>query len=36
LAQPLPHVPDWRSAARRQAKIYFDGLASKAIPVPRS
>jgi AcrR family transcriptional regulator len=30
LAQPLPHVPDWRSAARRQAKIYFDGLVSKA------
>jgi AcrR family transcriptional regulator len=29
LAQPLPHVSDWRSAARRQAKIYFDGLASK-------
>jgi AcrR family transcriptional regulator len=27
LAQPLPHVPDWRSAARRQASIYFDGLA---------
>jgi AcrR family transcriptional regulator len=26
LAQPLPHVPDWRSAARRQARIYFDGL----------
>jgi AcrR family transcriptional regulator len=36
LAQPLPHVPDWRSAARRQAKIYFDGLASKATPVLRS
>jgi len=35
LAQPLPHVPDWRSAARRQAKIYFDGLASKVIPVTR-
>jgi AcrR family transcriptional regulator len=30
LAQPLPHVPDWKSAARRQAEIYFDGLASKA------
>jgi AcrR family transcriptional regulator len=29
LAQPLPHVADWRSAARRQAKIYFDGLATK-------
>jgi AcrR family transcriptional regulator len=36
LAQPLPHVPDWRSAARRQAKIYFDGLASKAGQVSRS
>jgi AcrR family transcriptional regulator len=35
LAQPLPHVSDWRSAARRQAKIYFDGLASKVIPVSR-
>ena len=30
LAQPLPHVPDWRSAARRQARIYFDGLAREA------
>jgi AcrR family transcriptional regulator len=36
LAQPLPHVPDWRSAARRLAKVYFDGLASKEIPVSRS
>ena len=36
LAQPLPHVPDWRSAARRQAKIYFDGLASKVIRASRS
>jgi AcrR family transcriptional regulator len=36
LAQPLPHVPDWRSAARRQARIYFDGLASKVIPGSRS
>jgi AcrR family transcriptional regulator len=35
LAQPLPHVLDWRSAARRQAEIYFDGLASKATPLPR-
>jgi AcrR family transcriptional regulator len=35
LAQPLPHVADWRSAARRQAKIYFDGLASKATPLSR-
>jgi AcrR family transcriptional regulator len=30
LAQPLPHVPDWRSVARRQASIYFDGLASNS------
>jgi AcrR family transcriptional regulator len=35
LAQPLPHVPDWRSAARRQAKIYLDGLASNATPISR-
>jgi len=36
LAQPLPHVPDWRSAARRQARIYFDGLAIEApTPPPR-
>jgi AcrR family transcriptional regulator len=36
LAQPLPHVPDWRSAARRQATIYFDGLAGEApTPPPR-
>jgi AcrR family transcriptional regulator len=27
LAQPLPHVPDWKQAARRQARIYLDGLA---------
>jgi AcrR family transcriptional regulator len=26
LAQPLPHVPNWKSMARRQAAIYFDGL----------
>jgi AcrR family transcriptional regulator len=32
LAQPLPHVPDWRSAARRQAKIYLDGVGRKATP----
>jgi len=30
LAQPLPHVPDWKSAAWRQAEIYFDGLARKS------
>jgi AcrR family transcriptional regulator len=36
LAQPLPHVLDWRSAARRQARIYLDGLASEApTPLPR-
>jgi AcrR family transcriptional regulator len=35
LAQPLPRVPDWRSAARRQAKIYFDGLGRKATPLSR-
>jgi AcrR family transcriptional regulator len=33
LAQPLPHVADWRSAAQRQAKIYFDGLATKVTPL---
>jgi hypothetical protein len=26
LAQPLPHVPNWKSMARRQAAIYLDGL----------
>lgn len=26
LAQPLPHVPDWKQAARRQALIFFGGL----------
>jgi AcrR family transcriptional regulator len=36
LAQPLPHVADWRSAAQRQAKIYFDGLATKVQPLSRS
>jgi AcrR family transcriptional regulator len=35
LAQPLPHIPDWRSAARRQAKIYFDGLATHVTPISR-
>ena len=29
LAQPLPHVPNWKSMARREAAIYFDGLAAK-------
>jgi AcrR family transcriptional regulator len=28
LAQPLPHVRDWKRAARRQARIYVDGLTS--------
>jgi hypothetical protein len=27
LAQPLPHVPDWKLTARRPAAIHFDGLA---------
>ena len=27
LAQPLQNAPDWKSLARRQAAIYFDGLA---------
>jgi AcrR family transcriptional regulator len=36
LAQPLPNVPDWRSAARKLAKIYLDGLASKAKPASSS
>jgi AcrR family transcriptional regulator len=30
LAQQLPHVPDWKLMARRQADIYFDGLAGSA------
>jgi AcrR family transcriptional regulator len=30
LAQPLPHVPDWKSVAQKQAMVYFDGLASNA------
>jgi AcrR family transcriptional regulator len=28
LAQPLPHVPNWKMMASRQAAIYFDGLAA--------
>jgi AcrR family transcriptional regulator len=28
LAQQLPHVPDWKSMARRQVVIYLDGLGS--------
>ena len=35
LAQPLPHAPDWKPTARRQARIYLDGLAvSTATPLP--
>jgi AcrR family transcriptional regulator len=35
MAQPLPHVPDWKTTARRQAVIYFDGLSSTVVrPVP--
>jgi AcrR family transcriptional regulator len=30
LAQPLPHVPDWKKTARRQAAIYLDGLGRTA------
>jgi len=30
LAQQLPRVPDWKLMARRQAVIYFDGLAGSA------
>ena len=30
LAQPLPHIPDWKLTARRLAAIYFDGLAGAA------
>jgi AcrR family transcriptional regulator len=26
LAQSLPHVPNWKLTARRQAAIYFDGV----------
>ena len=35
LAEPLPHVPDWKSMARRQAAIYFDGLSGAAESQPR-
>jgi AcrR family transcriptional regulator len=31
LAQPLPHVPDWKHTARRQAAIYLDGLGRAAM-----
>jgi AcrR family transcriptional regulator len=30
LAQPLPHAPDWKKTARRQAAIYLDGLGRTA------
>jgi AcrR family transcriptional regulator len=30
LAQPLPHIPDWKLTARRLAAIHFDGLAGDA------
>jgi AcrR family transcriptional regulator len=38
LAQPLPHVGDWERLARRQARIFVDGLAAPAprrLPGPR-
>lgn len=28
LAQPLPHVPDWKKVARRQMAVYLDGLST--------
>jgi AcrR family transcriptional regulator len=31
LAQPLPHVPNWKLTARRQAVIYLDGLSRKEL-----
>lgn len=30
LAQPLPHVPNWKSMARREAAIFFDGISGTA------
>ncbi len=30
LAQPLPHVSNWKSMARREAVIFFDGLRGTA------
>lgn len=32
LASPLPHVDDWDSVARRQARIYLAGLAAVDVP----
>jgi AcrR family transcriptional regulator len=29
LAQPLPHVPDWKQAARRQARIFLAGVSAQ-------
>jgi AcrR family transcriptional regulator len=35
LAEPLPHAPDWRLSALRQAGIYLDGLvATTRAPLP--
>jgi AcrR family transcriptional regulator len=34
LAQRLPHVPNWEHVARRQARIYLDGLAGAASMPP--
>lgn len=33
LAQPLPTVPRWKSMARREASIYFDGLGGVHLPL---
>ena len=37
LAQQLPHIPDWKLVARREAAIYFDGLggtkAESSLPI---
>ena len=35
LSRPLPHAPDWERTARRQARVYLDGLAmTAATPLP--
>jgi AcrR family transcriptional regulator len=34
LAQPLPHISDWKLTARRLAASYFDGLAAAAATEP--
>ncbi len=36
LAQPLPHAGDWDQLARRQARIFIDGLATTGPPLPGS